>query len=233
MANIAPIELLAVKRRVSDAVADLIMRRIIDGEYTVGDHLPSEKEMMHEFDVGRVSVREAIASLRWKGFLSVKQGERPLITKPAPSKVIEQISHVAQLMMASQSGVSQFNQARLIFEQGIVQYVVSHADDEQIATIAEAHQQNEQLLEDPEAFITGDIGFHRALVNVTQNPILTSTHMALVEWLILDRLQRSHKNPAQSHQEHAVILKAIKDRDLLGAVQAMSGHLDRTLVTEI
>lgn len=228
MAESASIDLLAAKRRVSDAVADLIMNRIISGEYPEEEYLPSEKNMMSEFDVGRVSIREAIASLRWKGFLIVKQGERPRVTRPSPDMVIKQISYAAQALLSSPGGVTQFNEARLIFEQGVVQFVIAHGDENQIAKVYEVHSKNEYLLENPTAFVDGDIAFHRELVNITKNPILISSHMALVEWLILDRLQRSQKNLRQSHDEHAEILDAIKRKNVVDAISAVSHHLDRT-----
>ncbi|SMP04539.1 FCD domain-containing protein [Shimia sagamensis] len=222
-------QVLAAKRRVSDTVADVILSRIMSGEYHEGEFLPSEKEMMTEFDVGRVSVREAIASLRWRGFLKVKQGERPRTSMPDPQVVIQQISHVAHSILGSPKGVEQFNQARLIFEQGVVQFVVTHASDSEIDIISGVHAENAALLGQPNTFVEGDVAFHRALVNVTKNPILISSHTALVEWLILDRVQKSKKNPMESHKEHEAIIAAIQARDIRGALQAVSDHLQKTV----
>lgn len=56
-------------------VADALRRRILDGEFAANDPLPSESEMVRNFDVSRVTVRQAIALLSEEGLLGKTQGK--------------------------------------------------------------------------------------------------------------------------------------------------------------
>ena len=56
------------------AIAEEIRRRVADGEYVPGRLVPSESELVAEFDVSRVTVRRALESLRDEGLLDARQG---------------------------------------------------------------------------------------------------------------------------------------------------------------
>jgi DNA-binding FadR family transcriptional regulator len=58
VANIPPF---ALKRdRLSDQVARRLESLILSGELAVGDTLPSERDLMERYGVGRPAVREAL-----------------------------------------------------------------------------------------------------------------------------------------------------------------------------
>ena len=48
------------RRRLSDEVVDRLEGLIHSGEFGLGDKLPSERDLMERFGVGRPSVREAL-----------------------------------------------------------------------------------------------------------------------------------------------------------------------------
>lgn len=56
-----------VRKRLSEGVEEELERIIRQGEILEGEQLPSERELMSMFDVGRPSIREALASLAHKG----------------------------------------------------------------------------------------------------------------------------------------------------------------------
>lgn len=60
--------------RVSEEVAEQLKQSILLGEFRAGDKLPSERELMEEFQVSRVAVREALRSLENAGFIETRQG---------------------------------------------------------------------------------------------------------------------------------------------------------------
>ena len=60
--------------RLSDAVVEQIAGRISSGGFSVGERLPSERELMEQFGVSRASVREALRTLEAQGTLDVRQG---------------------------------------------------------------------------------------------------------------------------------------------------------------
>jgi GntR family transcriptional regulator len=68
-------------------LADLFRQRIAKGQWVSGERLPSLFELVREFDVARVTVRQAIDVLRREGLLDPVQGRGTFVTgKQAPDR---------------------------------------------------------------------------------------------------------------------------------------------------
>lgn len=61
-------------------LAELMRRRIAKGQWAPGDVLPSIESLMREFDVGRVTVRQATRILTDEGILSPQRGRGTFVT---------------------------------------------------------------------------------------------------------------------------------------------------------
>jgi DNA-binding FadR family transcriptional regulator len=62
--------------RASEDIALKLEAAILDGRFTPGERLPSEREMQVQFGTGRGVVREAIQVLKQKGLLEVRKGAK-------------------------------------------------------------------------------------------------------------------------------------------------------------
>jgi GntR family transcriptional regulator len=60
---------------------DSIKKKIIDGEYKVGDQIMSEREMSDVYGINRLTVRKAIKYLRTEGYLKAIQGKGTFVDK--------------------------------------------------------------------------------------------------------------------------------------------------------
>jgi GntR family transcriptional regulator len=70
-------------------LADLLRQRIARGVWGQGAQLPSLDALTHEFDVARVTVRQAIDLLSREGLVSAQQGRGTFVTgQPAPGRSI-------------------------------------------------------------------------------------------------------------------------------------------------
>lgn len=69
-------------------IKDIIKQRIVDGEYTVHERLPSESEMMKVFGVSRITVRQALRDLHTEGLVFSVQGKGTFVSRP---KVVQDI----------------------------------------------------------------------------------------------------------------------------------------------
>jgi GntR family transcriptional regulator len=67
-------------------LADLIRQRVDKGEWQPGRKLPSIDELMAQFDVARVTVRQAIALLADEGLLSPERGRGTFVTEKAGAR---------------------------------------------------------------------------------------------------------------------------------------------------
>ena len=62
------------KKSNSQAIADYILSRILDGTLRSGDKLDTERCLSEQLGVSRVSVREALSGLIVLGILEARQG---------------------------------------------------------------------------------------------------------------------------------------------------------------
>ncbi len=73
-----------VRRKLSDQVFDRLREMIVRGELGPGDPMPSERELMQRFGVGRPAVREAMQTMHTQGLISISQGERSRVSELRP-----------------------------------------------------------------------------------------------------------------------------------------------------
>jgi len=62
-------------------VASALRRRLREGRWAVGERIATLAELQHEFDVARVTVRQAIDLLAREGLLRARQGKGTFVTK--------------------------------------------------------------------------------------------------------------------------------------------------------
>jgi DNA-binding FadR family transcriptional regulator len=215
------------RRRLSDQVAEELENLVVSGQLRAGDTLPSERDLMALFGVGRTSIREALFSLQRKGIVGAQAGLRPVVTQPRADTIVAELSGTVRLFLASEPGTREFQAARRFFEPAVARYAAVHASAADIASMEAALANCDQCVDDPARFVEADVAFHFAIVEATHNQLLIGLHRAVVEWL---REQRtSSVEPAGSsraaHRAHRRVLQAIRDRDPDRAEKAMVDHL--------
>ncbi|MGU3414804.1 transcriptional regulator NanR [Enterobacteriaceae bacterium C34A] len=223
------------RKKLSEMVEEELEHMIRRREFAEGEQLPSERELMTFFNVGRPSVREALAALKRKGLVQINNGERARVSRPSADTIISELSGMAKDFLAHPGGIAHFEQLRLFFESSLVRYAAEHASDEQVELLAKALELNSQSLSDNALFIRSDVEFHRVLAEIPGNPIFMAIHVALLDWLIAarpkvsDRELYEHNNV--SYQQHIAIVDAIRLRDPEQADRALQTHLNSVSAT--
>jgi GntR family transcriptional regulator, sialic acid-inducible nan operon repressor len=215
------------RRKLYEEVADQLERLIQDGDYSPADQLPSERELMRQFGVGRPAIREALFHLGKMGLIEVRSGERARVTRPTPEFVIGALSGTARHMLASPGGIRDFQAARLFFETGLARHAALHATKDDLAEFEAKLEENRQSIGDLRRFQRTDVEFHYVLALVSRNPIFTAIHDALAEWLLEQR--RTTLAPGQyeiTYDAHRKIFEAVASRDPDRAEAAMRQHLE-------
>ncbi len=215
------------RRRLYEEVADRLERQIQDGDYSPTDQLPSERELMRHFGVGRPAIREALFHLGRMGLIEVRSGERARVTRPTPQVVIEALAGTARHMLSSPGGVRDFQAARLFLEVGLARHAARHATEDDLAKLEAKLEQNRELIGDLKRFQRTDVEFHYVIALVSRNPIFAAIHDALAEWLLEQR--RTTLAPGQYeivYEAHRKIFEAVVSRDPDRAEAAMREHLE-------
>lgn len=154
------------RKKLSEMVEEELEQMIRRREFGEGEQLPSERELMAFFNVGRPSVREALAALKRKGLVQINNGERARVSRPSADTIIGELSGMAKDFLSHPGGIAHFEQLRLFFESSLVRYAAEHATDEQIDLLAKALGINSQSLDNNAAFIRSDVDFHRVLAEI-------------------------------------------------------------------
>jgi DNA-binding FadR family transcriptional regulator len=216
------------RTKLSDEVRARLEEMIRDEVFPEGTLLPSERDLMAMFDVGRPSIREALYALEHMGLIQITTGERPKVTRPTPRLMLESLSGAARLLLDQPGGVDHFEQLRLFLEISIARHAAECATVAQLGQLRAALDANEAAIGRARPFAATDVAFHRALTEIPGNPIFLAAHDALVDWLIGQRINVANTVVAnrQSYEGHLAIFEAISEKDPAKAEKAIRMHLE-------
>ena len=220
-----------VRRKLSDQVLERLRGMIARGDLAPGAPMPSERDLMKRFGVGRPAVREAMQQLHTMGLISISHGERARVSELSAEIVFRQIDMMARMILsASPDNLEHLKKARRFFELGMVAEAARNAVEADVAALRQLVLAQKGELGDPAAFIRADIAFHRRIASISKNPIFVAVSDAMLSWLFnyhTDLLIWSGQEKV-TLLEHEEIVGFIAVRDAAGAEQAMAKHLDRS-----
>jgi GntR family transcriptional regulator, sialic acid-inducible nan operon repressor len=218
------------RRKLADEVTERLLVRIQSAEYPEGSRLPSERDLMALFAVGRPAIRESLQNLERMGLIAIAHGERATVLPVSARNVIGQIGTITRhLLSSSPQTLEHLKQARLFFEVGMVRHAAAHATPDDVAAIRQALAQHRAAADDLPHFIDGDMAFHRAIAAVGGNPIYVALSEAMFGWLAAfhSNVVRATGAEHVTLDEHQRIADCIAHRDSDGAAEAMTAHLTR------
>lgn len=218
------------RRKLGDEVFDRLLRMIDEGEVRAGDPMPSERELMRRYRVGRPAVREALQALERMGLIEIRHGERARLVGLTPRVLFDQIDRSARhLLRTSPQTLENLVEARLSFEVGMVRLAVKRGDERHLSRLAEALDNLRRAASDRSAFVQADMAFHAVVASFSGNPVYVALSESMLSWLAERHPSVVMASGAQdlTIAEHSAIYERIAARDEEGAVKAMTEHLTR------
>ena len=201
-------------------VAASLRRRIVLGELAEDAALPTETELMAQYQVSRPTLREALRILEAESLIVVKRGARggARVAHPEPSVAAR---HAALLLYLQGTTLQDVFDARLIIEPAAVTILARRAgrDPSILEPLRQAHAESEALREDLPAYASVAARFHELVVELAGNKTLALIALILLEivepnnqatFAALDR-EREVVDHAQG--EHATLLGLLEDGD--------------------
>ena len=228
---IAPVAPEPIRRRkLGHEVVERLLQRIRSGEWSTGSLLPSERDLMTAYAVGRPAIREALQTLERMGLIVIAHGERARVLALTADSILKQVGDAAHHILETSPGtLEHLKQARLMFEVGIVRIAAQCASDVQIEGLRSALEAHRAAVNDLQQFLERDLEFHRAIASMTGNPIFASVSQSMFEWLKRFHVDQVRAPGAErlTIAEHSRIFRAIAARDPDAAAKAVTGHLTR------
>ena len=216
------------RRKRYEEIAEHIELLIHSDRIGEGGQLPSERELMERFGVGRSTVREALFMLQRMGLVQVNSGAPARVTLPTAEVFVSELSGAARLFLGTPRGMRQFQHARALFEIGLARQVAMSPTPETRAALGAALEANRRAIGNMAAFEQTDLDFHSALAAASGNAIFVSLTKALNEWLAKQRAVsiRAGASHEEVYAQHKAIHDAIVAGDPQAAMAAMQAHLD-------
>lgn len=208
--------------RASTDVVTQIREAILSGRYVQGDRLPTEREMARQFQVSRVTVRDALRALEAGGLIEVRVGGQggPYVRGPDTALLAENLRTHLHLQGST---FGELAEARLALETTAARLAAERATEEDLVAMRQAldpagHEGTAML----------SVDFHEALVSASHNRALTTMWLAARSLLTeaMDQLHARQPDMADvARKVHTALYEAIAAGDGDTAVRLMRDHL--------
>ncbi len=220
------------RRKLSHEVLDRLLGRIRAGDFPVGALLPSERELMQIYGVGRPAVREALQTLERMRLVAIVHGEGARVLPVSVETVIGQVSDSAMHLLAGSSDLLEhLKAARLAFEVAMARLAAERASPARLAPLRQALDVHLASVDDPDParFLATDMALHRAIAALSGNPIYIAVSQAMLQWLesFHHDAVRAPGAERTTLAEHVELVERIAARDADGAAAAVTRHLKR------
>lgn len=201
----------------SHQVLDHIVNMLMDGQLKPGDRLPSEFELMEQFEVSRPVLREALSALETMEIVTRKPRDGTIINNRISS------SPFKAMLALSINDVPAVIEARMVLELGLVTMAAEKISDEELVKLKRTIDLIEENRDGDYGYL--DQEFHRIIAEAANNRVVEGMIVAL---LIAHKKTDSlitHRDPDTTIEHHLAIYLALKQRDHIAAYNAMYQHL--------
>ncbi len=213
------------RRKVYELIAERLLAQISEKRLRPGDPLPTERELMQSYRVGRSSVREALRILESKGLIKSANNGAFAIAEYG-----SMLNHSLHLLLALQeTNLRELFEVRKILEVEAAALAATRRTDEDLTRMARSIDEMVDGLSSQDRYITADLQFHLTVAEATRNRITLHMMHAIRELLhrALGSIYHIPGSPQRSIAQHRSILEAIATGHPDDARQRMREHLLR------
>lgn len=208
-----------------DQVVAFVKGGIQSGDLKVGEKLPNEAELASVIGVGRSSLREGMRILNAYGLVDIRQGDGTYIDNKSEEKFIEILN------LQTTGNYQYLMELRRVIETGSIALVcpkISDAEIDELQSLVDVLVPGNDIVR----CVDADRAFHTKLIEKTGNPLIISLNnmiyqnrMSLLLTILTDR-----NILADARTAHQAILDALRTRDVSKCIEAVTKHLDTTMV---
>ncbi|WIX78723.1 FadR/GntR family transcriptional regulator [Amycolatopsis carbonis] len=216
---------LATTRRAGlvDQVIDQLRDAIAQGEWPVGQRIPTETALVAQLGVGRNTVREAVRALAHTGILEVRQGDGTYV------RATSEVSGALRRLCGTE--LREVLLVRRTLEVEGARLAATARTDAELESLRVLLQRrdSDQLDGRVDDFARTDAEFHLEIVRCGHNGLLFELYRGLME-AITASVASTYDHPDHAElAQHRAIVDAIEARDAAGAAQAAGDFLDEIL----
>ncbi|MCM0620860.1 FadR/GntR family transcriptional regulator [Nocardioides bruguierae] len=214
-------------------VANGLLSRMVSGDLPAGTLLPSELVIGEEYEVSRLTAREAIKQLAAMNVVRTERGRGSFVNEVDRWTSIEAVARAATASGGARAMSLQVLEMRRMIEVGAAELAGPRVTDEDVAALR-AHldaMRAAHLSSDVDSFVEHDLAFHDVLLHASGNLLVPVMFDPVRRLLAQTRLETSEVPEIQAHAlvHHENVLVAAEARDAEACRAAMAGHMQQTL----
>lgn len=215
------------RRRLADHAADVLLHKIVTGEFAVGDPLPSENELGALFEISRPVVREALQRLRDQGVIVSRRGAGSFVqNSPQEDVSSAEIARKQRILLDNL-------EFRGAIEPHAAALAAEHREDGDLVAIQESIDRYARAALEGSPAAHLDFRYHHAVASASHNQLFV-TAIGTMELNISHGVNLSRFLSRFAHLErsrsvvadHTRILTAIQQKRPDEARRAMRAHLE-------
>jgi DNA-binding FadR family transcriptional regulator len=205
--------------RAYQRIVEQVEEALARGELAPGQRLPSERELVAQFEVSRSTVREALRVLESNGVVRSRPGDPngPEILPFSQSALRKQMVRLARVEELTLSELIGF---RMIMDGAATQVASVLRTPEQLAEMEETLVTMRAAIDvDFEAFSEADLAFHDVIAKISRNSLIQTCNevvRGVALSLISDKIAHARNSRdlmLESLQHHAEVVDAIRAGD--------------------
>ena len=217
--------------RLASIIFEALGDRIIGGELSAGDVLPTEPALCEEFGFSRTVVREGLKLLEGRGLVRVEQGRGTTVLPRSSWDLLDPA--VLRMALAYDDDMSLLDDlmmVRRVLEREMAFEAVGRLSDDEIAQLGGLIEQMEAAYDDYERFRGLDNAFHEIVMRASGNEVgLTIVRVIHRHGGATPPLAATPVSKAalkRTAAEHRAILDALAAGDGALASELTSAHIE-------
>ena len=208
-----------------DFVTERLKEMIITGVYKTGEKLPNESTLCEQFNVSRITVREALKKLNMMGILDIRQGKGTFVKQVDLGLFMKPLY---QLIDFEDVDIECIYSAREYIENGTAGMAAKKRTEEDLKSLEKILRELKLAIESENLVQVEylDSSFHLRIAECARNPILYACLQAIEEInrTCLKRFSKYLTLLDDCYEEHYQIYEAVQRQDKEGAIKAMTAH---------
>ena len=207
-------------------LAEALLALFTSGEYSPGDRLPSERQLVDQLGVGRSAMREALKALTVLGIIEVRQGDGTYLRRTTS----DLLPHMVEWgVILGDRSLDSLAEARQHIEVSLAGLAAQRRTSGEMERIQSAFDTMRVAADsgDLTSYADGDLDFHLAIAAGAHSQVLAGILRniggLLLVWTV--RVLQTRVSLAESLAVHAPILAAIEAGDADAGQEAMDVHM--------
>ncbi len=206
----------SARGKTRERITGTLAKRILSGEISPGERLPTEVELGQALGVSRTALREAVRTLAGKGLVEARTRSGTIVLPKANWNHLDpDLLEWREELAPDLEFIRGLTEARQVIEPGAAEFAARRATGQDLGRIAASYEA--MCAADPldiEASVQADESFHVAILQASHNPVFMNFG-ALIGSALRSAFRlttAASDNYAKTLRSHGDVLEAIRLR---------------------